>query len=72
MRYLDVSPWKPRKPLRGHAYHNKSDAELNYILKDAREAADATRTHDPKAEAKYLDQINDAATVLHWRKQGGK
>lgn len=55
------------KPLAGHPYHSKTCAELRYILKDASEAAEAMRGHAPDAEAKYLDQVNDAATVLHYR-----
>jgi hypothetical protein len=55
-------------PLKGHPYHSKTDAELHYIVKDAAEAARAMKDHDPKAEAKYLDQVNDASTVLHHRK----
>ena len=39
---------------------HKTEAELRYIIRDAGEAARAMRGHDPKAEAKYLDQINDA------------
>lgn len=60
-----------RYPLSGHAYHGKSDAELRFISKDAADAARAMKNHDAKAEAKYLDQVNDAATVQHWRKQHG-
>jgi hypothetical protein len=56
-----------RAPLHGHAYHRKTDAELRYIIKDAGEAAVAMRGHDARAEAKYLDQVNDACTVLHHR-----
>jgi hypothetical protein len=59
------------KPLKGHAYHNKTDAELRYIIKDAYAAAQAMKGHDDKAEAKYLDQINDAATILGWRRAQG-
>lgn len=55
------------KPIPGHSYHDKLDVELLYILKDAREAAAAMRGHDARAEAKYLDQINDACTVLNYR-----
>ena len=61
-----------RGPLEGHPYHKKSDAELHYIYKDASEAAKAMRGHSPGSESKYLDQANDAATVLHHRKTGGK
>ena len=45
-------------------YSKKSDDELRFILRDASEAADAMRGWDDAAEAKYLEQIDDAATVL--------
>jgi len=60
-----------RGPLKGHPYHTKSDEELNFIVKDAGEAAQAMKGHSPKSEAKYIDQVNDASTVLHYRKNGG-
>lgn len=56
------------KVLPGHAYHAKSDAELLYIARDAKDAAQAMRGHDATAEAKYLDQVNDAVTILHYRR----
>lgn len=56
------------KVLPGHAYHAKTDSELRYIIRDAGEAATAMRGHSPEAECKYLDQVNDACTVLHARK----
>lgn len=56
------------KPLQGHPYHKKSDAELLYIAYDAALAATAMRGFDAKAEGKYLDQVNDARTVLYFRK----
>jgi hypothetical protein len=55
------------RPLKGHPYHAKSEAELRYILKDAGEAYAAISTFDRDAANKYADQINDAATVLHYR-----
>lgn len=55
--------------LPGHPYHLKSDAELHYILRDAYAASVAMRGHDAIAEAKYLDQVNDAASILHMRRQ---
>ena len=61
-----------RPPIAGHPYHKKSDAALRYIIKDAGEAAKAMQGHDKKAEAKYLDQVNDASTVLNFRRRGGK
>ena len=59
-------------PLKGHNYHAKTDAELRYIAKDASEAAKAMRGMDSKAEGKYLDQVNDASTVLGYRGRGGQ
>lgn len=62
-------------PLEGHSYHKKTDAELHHIMKDAGEAS---RLHDqmhkdPKIHPnKYADQVNDAATVLHYRRNGGQ
>lgn len=60
-----------RHPLEGHPYHKKSDPELEYIGKDAHKAAQAMKGHNSKAEAKYLDQANDAATVRYFRKRNG-
>ena len=45
----------------------KSKAQLEYIAKDAHEAAVAMLGHDLVAEKKYLEQVADAATVLHHR-----
>lgn len=59
------------KVLPGHPYHNKTKAELEYIVKDAGEAARNMKGHDPKAEAKYSDQMNDASTILYARKKSG-
>jgi hypothetical protein len=58
-------------PLRGHPYWTKSPEELRFIMKDAKDAADANRDGDPKVEGKYLDQMNDAATILYYRKNHG-
>ena len=58
-------------PIEGHEYHKKSDAELRYILKDAGTAAKAMKDHSPRAESKYLDQVNDASTVLSFRQRNG-
>ena len=55
------------KPLKGHRYHDLSDAQLEYILKDAKEAAECMRGLCDQAEAKYLDQMNDVYTVLGYR-----
>lgn len=58
-----------RIPLEGHPYHDKSDDQLRYIIKDASEAAKAMKEVNPAAEGKYLDQVNDASTVLNYRKR---
>ena len=68
----DIDEAKLAMPLKGHAYHTKSDAELMYIAKDAGEAAKAMKGHNPSAEGKYLDQMNDAHTVMNYRKKGGQ
>jgi hypothetical protein len=49
-------------------YSIKTIAELHYIMRDASEAAQAMRGWNDIAEAKYLDQLNDAATELHRRR----
>jgi hypothetical protein len=56
-------------PLRGHRFHSLNDAALTYIIKDAGEAARCMRTVDAQAECKYLDQVNDACTVLNYRRR---
>ena len=56
------------RPLKGHPYHDKTDEMLRYIAKDAGEAARNMRGWNPDAEAKYLDQVNDACTVLYYRR----
>jgi len=68
----DLDEAKLAMPLKGHHYHEKPDSHLHYIVKDASEAAMAMRGHNPHAESKYLDQMNDAATILHYRSKGGK
>lgn len=59
------------KPIPDSPYHKKSDAELHYIMRDANEAAQNMRGVNAQAEGKYLDQVNDAATVLGYRSRGG-
>lgn len=57
-------------PLKGHRYHTLSDASLLYIRQDAYLAAVACK-FDSVAECKYLDQVNDAETVLAYRERNG-
>ena len=61
-----------RLQLTNQHFVDKTPAELLYILRDAREAADAMRGWDAVAEAKYLEQIDDAATVLAAIRRGQK
>lgn len=56
-------------PLSGHIYHGKTDAELRYIIRDASAAARTMQGHNRTAEDRYLDQVNDAQTVLYYRRQ---
>jgi hypothetical protein len=58
-------------PLKDHPYHQKTNNELRYVVKDASEAAKAVQGHDTKAESKYLDQVNDASSILGYRKRVG-
>lgn len=52
------------------AYAKKTDAELHYIIKDASEAARCAQSlGNYESECKYLDQRNDAATILYRRAQ---
>ena len=71
-KFTEAAPIKEaRMPLKGHPYHKKTDAELRYIIKDAGEAARHMQGHNRQAEDKYADQVNDAQTVLYYRKNGG-
>jgi hypothetical protein len=60
-----------RHPLEGHDYHKKTNAELEYIAKDAHKAAEAMKSHNTNAENKYRDQANDSATVRYYRQKNG-
>ncbi len=52
-------------------YSNKTISELEYIQKDAYEAVKCAQAlGNAKAEAKYLDQMNDASTELYNRQKG--
>lgn len=50
-------------------YQNKTVDELQYIIKDASEAAKcAQMLGDTQNECRYLDQVNDAATEMYKRR----
>ena len=57
------------KPIPDSRYHSLPDSYLHYIIKDAGEAAKLAQAFDTKAECKYLDQVNDACTILAWRRR---
>ena len=67
--YTGHQPRRTAMTLTNQNYFTKTGAELNYIIRDAGEAAKAMRGFDAAAEAKYLEQINDACTVLHSRRK---
>lgn len=54
-------------PIEGHSYHSKTNDQLHFIIKDAGAAAKAQK--GMSSEGKYLDQVNDASTVLGFRKR---
>jgi hypothetical protein len=59
-------------PLESHPYHDKTTAELYFIARDAHAAAKAMQDlGDSVNECKYLDQVNDACTVMYYRRQRG-
>ena len=65
-------PTKPAMPIPGHDYHSKTNDELQFIQRDASAAAKNMQgMGNDKAEGKYLDQVNDASTVLGYRQRGG-
>jgi hypothetical protein len=68
---LEEGRQSQRHPLEGHEYHKKTNAELEYIAKDAHKAAEAMKGHNTTAENKYRDQANDSATVRYFRKKSG-
>lgn len=54
-------------------YANKSFAELQYIMKDASEAAKCAQAlGDAKNECRYLDEVNDASTEMYKRQNSAK
>ena len=51
-------------------YKNKSADELEFIIRDAAEVATfAKDLGNYEAEAKYLDQVNDACSELYKRRK---
>ena len=54
-----------RPHIENYSFWRKSDDELRFIIRDAREAAEALKGSE--VEGKYLDQMHDAGTVLRSR-----
>lgn len=55
-------------PLKGHPYHYHSNDMLHHIIKDAGEASHHhDQMHGAMKYNKYADQVNDAASILHYR-----
>lgn len=50
-------------------YRRKTIAELEFIIRDAGEAARNMRGMDERAENKYLEQVADAETELARRRR---
>jgi len=71
VEHLEEGRPSQRHPLEGHEYHKKTNAELEYIAKDAHKAAEAMKGHNTNAENKYRDQANDSATVRYFRQKNG-
>jgi hypothetical protein len=64
--------WKGGRPKGGAYIENEKfwdmpDSHLNYVIKDAGKAV-KTNPKGKKA-GKYADEVNDASTVLYWRKK---
>lgn len=70
-----VGDGKPRggSSIENVRFWDLSKAELQYIIKDAGEAIKANPKGKKASSGKgnYADQVNDAQTVLGWRKKNG-
>ena len=61
------------KVLNGHPYHNYTNEMLKFVIKDAGEAAKCAQgLGNIASENKYLDQFNDASTILYYRQKTKK
>lgn len=58
---------KPARPIADHPFHGRTISELLFIARDASAAAKSFQGWNDVAECKYLDQVNDACTVLYYR-----
>ena len=57
-----------KAPIADHPYHLMDSPRLKYVIQDAGQAAKAMRGVSATAENKYMDQVNDASTVLYHRR----
>jgi hypothetical protein len=61
-----MSNRKPFKPMVENArFHSLTVSELRYVAQDAKAAAESLKGE--ACEGKYLDQVNDACSVLYYR-----
>lgn len=63
---------RERRPIPSSPFHRYDASQLAFAQADAHLAAEAMKNVDPVAEAKYLDQVNDIATIIAWRKRTGR
>lgn len=61
------------KVLNGHPYHQYTNEMLKFVIRDAGEAAKCAQSlGNIDSENKYLDQLNNAATILYYRQKTKK
>ena len=71
---MEAGPKKGGRPRGGPHIDNvrfwdMSEVQLKYIIKDASQAVAANPT--ARKASKWADEVNDAVTVLYWRKKKG-
>lgn len=57
----------PFKTIADHRFHTLTVSELLFVARDAHEAAKNFQGWNVEAECKYLDQVNDACSVMAYR-----
>lgn len=61
------------KVLNGHTYHQYTNEMLKFVIQDASAAAKCAQgLGNIASENKYLDQVNNAATILYYRQKNKK
>lgn len=64
-RRTNKAPFKPN--LENDRFHTLTVSELLFTARDAHEAAKNFQGWNATAECKYLDQVNDACSVMAYR-----